>query len=187
MPMVGVAMTTASMDCRPTRDESPTSQRGSRFSAMAKMRTAAGRRLSRRCRGDHVDIGQGRQVSGQSFTLIPHTDDARPPALAGGRLGSRGGNSSGTGKPDYSHGATAAFRAREPKNCRRLTSCFRKSSTFTAGGSCKGPVLALPPSFYHCAVARSKAQSPAGGESWEIFAAMAAEGVQVYVENGTHD
>ena len=47
--------------------------------------------------------------------------------------------------------ATAAFRALEPKNCRRLTSCFRKSSTFTAGGSCKGPVLALPPSFYHYA------------------------------------
>ncbi len=81
-------------------------------------------------KGDHFDVGQRRQSGRQHLALI--ADANRRDADALGRARSAGAASSAVApaRPTMPTATPAAFLALDPKNCRRLTSCFRNSSTF---------------------------------------------------------
>ena len=101
-----------------------------------------------------IDVGHRRQVRGQRLTLVPHADGRHADALAGGRLGPlRRRPRVAPASPTIPAATPAAFLALEPKNCRRLTSCLRKSSTFMrtvlAQPSQRGPQHHSATVFYH--------------------------------------
>ncbi len=109
------------------------SQRGDFPCTSAVALVAAGRRLSSTSqRATTSTSGSAARCGGQSLSLVPHADRRHADPFAGGRLGPalRRPPRSLRPEPTMPAATPAAFLALEPKNCRRLTSCLRKSSTF---------------------------------------------------------